>query len=87
MRSNSSASPHPALSSTPGLLPETRASPETPLSPLVYSPAQGQRSGEVSRPESQLPQVVATLFSLKHGLPLSPECYNLQAVLFLWGFG
>lgn len=65
----------------PGLLPETL------LSPLVYSPAQGQRSGEVSRPESQFPQVVATLFSLKRGLPLSPECYNLQAVLFLWGFG
>ena len=63
----------------PGLLPET------PLSPLVYSPARGQRSGEVSGPESQFPQVVTTLLSVKRGLPLSPECYNLRAVLLLGG--
>lgn len=65
----------------PGLLPET------PLSPLVYSPARGQRSGEVSGPESQFPQVVTTLLSVKRGLPLSPECYNLRAVLLLRGGG
>ena len=59
--------------------------PETPLSPLVYSPARGQRSGEVRGPESQFPQVVATLLSVKRGLPLSPECYNLRAVLLLRG--